>query len=160
MQGSALCAWSLSPLLSHGSGLRGSFSLELPIGPELAPRAKVLGYVVLPDSEMVADSTELKVDKCFPNKVSRSCQSQGSCCWAWWRDVGIEPRSSAEPFLIPCSCLVPDSPFREGFPSSPILVAAANHLLVLITVLTPDPPLEFGVGLWHRVLPGSSSPLP
>ncbi|NXI98552.1 A2ML1 protein, partial [Psophia crepitans] len=51
------------------AGLRGSFSLELPIGPELAPTAKVLGYVVLPDSEMVADSTELQVAKCFPNKV-------------------------------------------------------------------------------------------
>ncbi|NXW19905.1 A2ML1 protein, partial [Circaetus pectoralis] len=69
VQGSALRAWSSSPLLSHGPGLRGSFSLELPIGPELAPKAKVLGYVVLPNSEMVADSTELKVAKCFLNKV-------------------------------------------------------------------------------------------
>ncbi|NXE26284.1 A2ML1 protein, partial [Ardeotis kori] len=51
------------------AGLRGSFSLELPIGPELAPMAKVLGYAVLPDGEMVADSTELKVAKCFTNKV-------------------------------------------------------------------------------------------
>ncbi|XP_059686166.1 alpha-2-macroglobulin-like protein 1 [Gavia stellata] len=51
------------------AGLRGSFSLELPIGPELAPMAKVLGYVVLPDGEMVADSTKLNVAKCFPNKV-------------------------------------------------------------------------------------------
>ncbi|NXO52697.1 A2ML1 protein, partial [Aramus guarauna] len=55
--------------LPAGAGLRGSFSLELPIGPELAPTAKVLGYVVLPNSEMVADSTELQVAKCFPNKV-------------------------------------------------------------------------------------------
>ncbi|NXA17211.1 A2ML1 protein, partial [Ibidorhyncha struthersii] len=51
------------------AGLRGSFSLELPIGPELAPMAKVLGYVVLPNGEMVADSTELNVAKCFLNKV-------------------------------------------------------------------------------------------
>ncbi|NXT38669.1 A2ML1 protein, partial [Pelecanoides urinatrix] len=51
------------------AGLRGSFSLELPIGPELAPTAKVLGYAVLPNGEMVADSTKLKVAKCFPNKV-------------------------------------------------------------------------------------------
>ncbi|NXQ79668.1 A2ML1 protein, partial [Nyctibius grandis] len=51
------------------AGLRGFFSLELPIGPELAPTAKVLGYAVLPDGEMVADSTELKVARCFPNKV-------------------------------------------------------------------------------------------
>ncbi|NWR60292.1 A2ML1 protein, partial [Bucorvus abyssinicus] len=51
------------------AGLRGSFSLELPISLELAPRAKVLGYVVLPNGEMVADSIELKVVKCFLNKV-------------------------------------------------------------------------------------------
>ncbi|XP_065712134.2 alpha-2-macroglobulin-like protein 1 [Patagioenas fasciata] len=51
------------------AGLRGSFSLELPIGLNLAPAAKVLGYVLLANGEMVADSTELNVDKCFPSKV-------------------------------------------------------------------------------------------
>ncbi|KAF1661113.1 Alpha-2-macroglobulin-like protein 1, partial [Aptenodytes patagonicus] len=58
------------------AGLRRSFSLELPIGPELVPMAKVLGYVVLPDGEMVADSTELKVAKCFPGKVNLSFSEQ------------------------------------------------------------------------------------
>ncbi|NXL07872.1 A2ML1 protein, partial [Mesembrinibis cayennensis] len=58
------------------AGLSGSFSLELPVGPELAPTAKVLGYAVLPNSEMVADSTELKVAKCFPNKVNLSFSEQ------------------------------------------------------------------------------------
>ncbi|NXX16988.1 A2ML1 protein, partial [Podargus strigoides] len=51
------------------AGRRGFLSLELPIGPELAPMAKVLGYTVLPNSEMVADTNELNVPKCFPNKV-------------------------------------------------------------------------------------------
>ncbi|NXS29750.1 A2ML1 protein, partial [Pomatostomus ruficeps] len=50
-------------------GQRVSFSLELPIGLELAPMARLLGYVVLPNGEMVADSTELRVAKCFPNQV-------------------------------------------------------------------------------------------
>ncbi|NWQ90628.1 A2ML1 protein, partial [Burhinus bistriatus] len=58
------------------AGLRGSFSLELPIGPELAPRAKVLGYAVLPNGEMVADSTELNVAECLPNKVNLSFSEQ------------------------------------------------------------------------------------
>ncbi|XP_030364932.1 alpha-2-macroglobulin-like protein 1 [Strigops habroptila] len=58
------------------AGLSGSFSLELPIGPELAPVATVLGYVVLPDGEIVADSTELKVAKCFPSKVNLSFSEQ------------------------------------------------------------------------------------
>ncbi|NWU69459.1 A2ML1 protein, partial [Pterocles burchelli] len=59
----------LRKALPAEAGLRGSFSLGLPISPELAPTAKVLGYVVLPNGEMVADSAELKVAKCFPNKV-------------------------------------------------------------------------------------------
>ncbi|NWV91215.1 A2ML1 protein, partial [Machaerirhynchus nigripectus] len=50
-------------------GQRVSFSLELPIGLELAPMARILVYVVLPNGEMVADSTELYVAKCFPNQV-------------------------------------------------------------------------------------------
>ncbi|NXM16131.1 A2ML1 protein, partial [Ploceus nigricollis] len=50
-------------------GQRASLSLEVPIGPELAPMARLLVYVVLPNGEMVADSTELYVAKCFPNQV-------------------------------------------------------------------------------------------
>ncbi|XP_050183736.1 LOW QUALITY PROTEIN: alpha-2-macroglobulin-like protein 1 [Myiozetetes cayanensis] len=55
--------------LSAEAGLRGSVSLELPISMGLAPEAKVLCYVVLPNGEMVADSIELEVAKCLPNKV-------------------------------------------------------------------------------------------
>ncbi|KAM9174865.1 alpha-2-macroglobulin-like protein 1 [Mergus octosetaceus] len=51
------------------AGLRGSFSLELPVGPELAPTATVLCYAVLPSGEMVADSTKISLAKCLPNKV-------------------------------------------------------------------------------------------
>ncbi|NXW79724.1 A2ML1 protein, partial [Hirundo rustica] len=50
-------------------GQRVSLSLELPIGLELAPMARLLVYVVLPNGEMVADFTELYVAKCFPNQV-------------------------------------------------------------------------------------------
>ncbi|NWU82463.1 A2ML1 protein, partial [Onychorhynchus coronatus] len=55
--------------LSAEAGLRDSFFLELPIGMELAPMAKILCYVVLPNGEMVADSNELELARCFPNKV-------------------------------------------------------------------------------------------
>ncbi|NXO19391.1 A2ML1 protein, partial [Oriolus oriolus] len=55
--------------VSAEPGQRVSFSLELPIGLELAPMARLLVYVVLPNGEMVADSTELYVAKCFPNQV-------------------------------------------------------------------------------------------
>ncbi|NXO30755.1 A2ML1 protein, partial [Cisticola juncidis] len=51
-------------------GQRVSLSLELPIGVELAPMGRILVYMVLPSGEMVADSTELYVAKCFPNQVT------------------------------------------------------------------------------------------
>ncbi|XP_074796491.1 alpha-2-macroglobulin-like protein 1 [Natator depressus] len=55
--------------LREGAVLKGSFSVELPIGAQLAPAAKVLGYTVLPNGEMAADSTLLHMAKCLPNKV-------------------------------------------------------------------------------------------
>ncbi|XP_014383251.2 alpha-2-macroglobulin-like protein 1, partial [Alligator sinensis] len=38
----------------EGAELKGSFSIELPVGAELAPSAKVLGYTVLPSGGMAA----------------------------------------------------------------------------------------------------------
>ncbi|NXR89513.1 A2ML1 protein, partial [Hypocryptadius cinnamomeus] len=55
--------------VSAEPGQRASLSLELPIGLELAPMARLLVYVMLPNGEMVADVTELSVAKCFPNQV-------------------------------------------------------------------------------------------
>ncbi|XP_065278856.1 alpha-2-macroglobulin-like protein 1 [Emys orbicularis] len=55
--------------LMEGTGLKGSFSVELPVGADLAPAAKVLGYTVLPDGEMAADRARLHMAKCLPNKV-------------------------------------------------------------------------------------------
>ncbi|NWW53848.1 A2ML1 protein, partial [Pedionomus torquatus] len=71
--------------LAAMAGQRGSFSLELPIGSELAPKAKVVGYAVLPNGEMVADSIDLRVAKCFPNKVKMAFSEEralpGSALW-------------------------------------------------------------------------------
>ncbi|NXA74128.1 A2ML1 protein, partial [Thryothorus ludovicianus] len=50
-------------------GHRISISLEVPVEVELAPMATLLVYVVLPNGEMVADTNELYVAKCFPNQV-------------------------------------------------------------------------------------------
>ncbi|XP_057897484.1 alpha-2-macroglobulin-like protein 1 [Melospiza georgiana] len=55
--------------VSAEPGQRSSLSLELPIGVELAPMARILVYVLLPNGDVVADSTELSVAKCFPNQV-------------------------------------------------------------------------------------------
>uniref|UniRef100_A0A8C8S568 Alpha-2-macroglobulin bait region domain-containing protein n=1 Tax=Pelusios castaneus TaxID=367368 RepID=A0A8C8S568_9SAUR len=55
--------------LRTGAELKGSFSVELPVSADLAPSAKVLGYMVLPDGEMATDGTLLHVAKCLQNKV-------------------------------------------------------------------------------------------
>ncbi|XP_065278904.1 alpha-2-macroglobulin-like protein 1 [Emys orbicularis] len=55
--------------LRVGAGLKGSFSVKLPVGADLAPAAMVLGYTVLPNGELAADRTRLRMAKCFPNKV-------------------------------------------------------------------------------------------
>ncbi|XP_054858184.1 ovostatin-like [Eublepharis macularius] len=50
-------------------GQPGTFSVSLDVDYRLAPRAKMLVYI-LHDGELVADSTLLRVENCFRNKVS------------------------------------------------------------------------------------------
>uniref|UniRef100_A0A8B9E927 Alpha-2-macroglobulin bait region domain-containing protein n=1 Tax=Anser cygnoides TaxID=8845 RepID=A0A8B9E927_ANSCY len=58
------------------AGLRGSFSLELPVGPRLVPTAMVLGYVMLPGGNVMGDWAELHVAMCFPSQVKLSFPEQ------------------------------------------------------------------------------------
>ncbi|XP_068517179.1 alpha-2-macroglobulin-like isoform X1 [Anas acuta] len=62
--------------LTLEAGLRGSFSLELPVGPRLVPTAMVLGYVMLPGGNVVGDWAELHIAMCFPNQVKLSFPEQ------------------------------------------------------------------------------------
>ncbi|NWZ25383.1 A2MG protein, partial [Asarcornis scutulata] len=62
--------------LTLEAGLRGSFSLELPVGPRLVPTAMVLGYVMLPGGNMVGDWAELRIAMCFPSQVKLSFPEQ------------------------------------------------------------------------------------
>uniref|UniRef100_F7C733 Alpha-2-macroglobulin n=1 Tax=Ornithorhynchus anatinus TaxID=9258 RepID=F7C733_ORNAN len=48
---------------------KGSFSVELLVGPEIAPVMRFLIYSILPDGEVVADSEKFNIEKCFSNKV-------------------------------------------------------------------------------------------
>lgn len=67
--------------------------MELPVGAELAPAAKVLGYTVLPDGEMAADSTLLRMAKCLPNKVSLGLGAEEPL---GWRNHSLPHNRSAE----------------------------------------------------------------
>ncbi|NXO78949.1 OVOS protein, partial [Sitta europaea] len=48
---------------------RGTFSITLTVTEKLAPRARLLLYTVHPHGEIVADSSSIRSDICFKNKV-------------------------------------------------------------------------------------------
>ncbi|XP_056385116.1 alpha-2-macroglobulin-like isoform X3 [Hyla sarda] len=50
----------------------GQFTFNLPVNVNTAPLAKVLVYLVLESGEVIADSVDFKVEKCFTNKVKLS----------------------------------------------------------------------------------------
>nr|XP_060619449.1 alpha-2-macroglobulin-like protein 1 [Anolis sagrei ordinatus] len=50
--------------------LKGTFSLSLSVGPEMAPKARLLLYAVFTDGEVVADLEVFSVDECFNHKVT------------------------------------------------------------------------------------------
>lgn len=47
----------------------GHFTFKLPVNVNTAPLAKVLVYLTLDSSEVIADSASFKLEKCFGNKV-------------------------------------------------------------------------------------------
>uniref|UniRef100_A0A8C8YLM4 Ovostatin n=1 Tax=Prolemur simus TaxID=1328070 RepID=A0A8C8YLM4_PROSS len=49
---------------------KGSFSFPINISADLAPVAVMFVYTLHPSGEIVADSVEFQIDKCFKNKVS------------------------------------------------------------------------------------------
>lgn len=51
---------------------QGQFTFTLPVNVKIAPLAKVLVYLVLESGEVIADSVNFKIEKCFTNKV-RMC---------------------------------------------------------------------------------------
>ncbi|KAJ1122237.1 hypothetical protein NDU88_000739 [Pleurodeles waltl] len=50
--------------------LQGSFSIQFPTSPDMAPLAKVMVYTMFQDGEVTAATTSLHVSKCFKNKVT------------------------------------------------------------------------------------------
>jgi len=60
-----------SPLLFHviPTAPRGTFSITLTVTEKLAPSTRLLLYTVHPDGEIVADSSWIRSDVCFKNKV-------------------------------------------------------------------------------------------
>ncbi|XP_047903778.2 alpha-2-macroglobulin-like protein 1 isoform X1 [Anser cygnoides] len=115
--------------LSMEAGLRGFFSLELPVGPELAPMAAVLCYAVLPSGEMVADSTKLSLAKCLPNKVKLAFSEERA---------------------------LPGSALRlelEAAPSSLCAIRAVDRSVLLL-----KPEAELSMEEIYKVLPNFDSP--
>ncbi|XP_040548002.1 alpha-2-macroglobulin-like protein 1 [Gallus gallus] len=115
--------------LTLGAGLRGSFSLELPTSPELAPTATVLGYAVLPNGEMLAGSTNLNVLNCLPNKVKMAFSKERA---------------------------LPGSTLRMGLEASPGSLCAIRAVDRSVLLLKPE--AELSMAEIYKVLPNFDYP--
>uniref|UniRef100_A0A803VZV3 Alpha-2-macroglobulin n=1 Tax=Ficedula albicollis TaxID=59894 RepID=A0A803VZV3_FICAL len=51
------------------AGQNGTFTIPLVVSEKMAPALRLLVYTLHPDKELVADSAQLPVEKCFRNKV-------------------------------------------------------------------------------------------
>ncbi|XP_078507565.1 alpha-2-macroglobulin-like protein 1 isoform X2 [Lissotriton helveticus] len=62
--------------ITRNSGLWSVFPLRVTLSSDFAPYARVLGYIVLNNGQMVADLTGFEVAKCFKNKVTLGFSKQ------------------------------------------------------------------------------------
>lgn len=51
------------------TGQNGTFTIPLVVSEKMAPALRLLVYTLHPDKELVADSVQLPVEKCFKHKV-------------------------------------------------------------------------------------------
>ncbi|KAM9230694.1 ovostatin-like [Dugong dugon] len=58
--------------------MRGTFSIPIEVSAELAPSATMLVYTLHPGGEMVADSTQFKIEKCLKNEVNLNFSEEKS----------------------------------------------------------------------------------
>lgn len=66
---SDLFCWLLLPFHVLSTAPRGTFAITLTVTENLAPSARLLLYTVHPHGEIVADSSWIRSDVCFKNKV-------------------------------------------------------------------------------------------
>ncbi|XP_044153546.1 alpha-2-macroglobulin-like [Bufo gargarizans] len=58
------------PIRSIDKDERGDVVLKLPLTADMAPTFSILGYILFPNQDAVADSVQFNMEKCFRNKVS------------------------------------------------------------------------------------------
>ncbi|XP_069099094.1 alpha-2-macroglobulin-like protein 1 isoform X2 [Pleurodeles waltl] len=61
---------------SKFSALQGVFPVRVTLNSDFSPFARILGYIVLEEGQMVADKTGFEVEKCFKNKVTLGFSKQ------------------------------------------------------------------------------------
>lgn len=55
----------------------GEVTFKLMVSPDMAPDVQVVAYAVLPSENVVANSVDFSVEKCFGNKVSEGSVTRG-----------------------------------------------------------------------------------
>lgn len=69
--------------LSYFTAWKGNISFPISVSADLAPVAVMLVYTLHPSGEIIADSVEFQVEKCFKNKV-RSLLFLAYSEWEGW----------------------------------------------------------------------------
>uniref|UniRef100_A0A8C8VQ01 Alpha-2-macroglobulin n=1 Tax=Pelusios castaneus TaxID=367368 RepID=A0A8C8VQ01_9SAUR len=134
------------------------FQLRLPLGPDVAPLARLLVYITLPSGEVIASSEDFKIENCFANKVDlqfspdeglpasnthlRVGASPGSLCAIRAVDKSVllmKPEAELSPSSVSPNLSYPPSPNVRG----EFLGPAPNSVrgtLVFPKPRTPPPP--------------------
>ncbi|XP_040291299.1 ovostatin-like isoform X2 [Bufo bufo] len=126
------------------SSRNGSFSLDLPVSADMAPRADLVVYSLLND-EMIADTVSLNIEKCFKNQVSMTF-SEEKVAPGSMVDVQLsaDPNSYCALRVIDTSLLImnPYEQFSADSIYSSVMSYSYGYRVADFDVEDPAPPCE------------------
>uniref|UniRef100_A0A8C3HLG6 Alpha-2-macroglobulin n=1 Tax=Chrysemys picta bellii TaxID=8478 RepID=A0A8C3HLG6_CHRPI len=125
------------------------FELSLPVGPDIAPLARVLVYTTLPSGDVIANSEDFKIENCFANKVDlHFSPAEGLPASGTHLRIGASPGSLCAVRAVDKSVLLM-KPEAELSPSS--VSATRVGLVWKVPRITPHQnPIQ---SRWHVYLP-------
>ncbi|XP_044151956.1 ovostatin-like isoform X1 [Bufo gargarizans] len=126
------------------SSRNGSFSLDLPVSADMAPRADLVIYSLL-GNEMIADTVSLNIEKCFRNQVSMTFSEEkvapGSTVDI---QLSADPNSYCALRVIDTSLLImyPYEPFSADSIYNSVIFNPYGYRVADFDVEDPAPPCE------------------
>ncbi|XP_058511745.1 alpha-2-macroglobulin [Ochotona princeps] len=108
------------------SAMKGHFSVSIPVESDMAPIARLLIYIVLPDGEVIGDSEKYEVENCLPNKVNLGFRPKQSLPAA---QVHLQVTASPQSL---CALRAVDQSMLLMKPEAELSVASVYKLLPVI----------------------------